>query len=48
MTGFFWQIAVVVWRESMEALLVVGILNAWLVHHADRASARTGRRFLWA
>lgn len=48
MTGLFWQIAIVVWRESVEALLVVGILNAWLAHHADVASAATGRRFLWA
>ncbi|MGO4558167.1 FTR1 family iron permease [Mesorhizobium sp. 2RAF21] len=46
-SGLFGQIALVVWRESMEALLVVGILNAWLARHADHASARTGRRFLW-
>jgi high-affinity iron transporter len=48
MTGLFGQIAVVICRESVEALLVVGILDAWLIHHADRASAKTGRRFLWA
>jgi high-affinity iron transporter len=48
MTGLFGQIAVVICRESVEALLVVGILDAWLIHYADRASAKTGRRFLWA
>ncbi len=48
MTGSLGQIALVVGRESVEALLVVGILNAWLGHHADPASARTGKRFLWA
>jgi high-affinity iron transporter len=48
MTGLSWQIAVVVWRESVEALLVIGILNAWLASRADHAAARTGRRFLWA
>jgi high-affinity iron transporter len=48
MTGLSWQIAVVIWRESVEALLVVGILNAWLACHADHMAARAGRRFLWA
>lgn len=34
----------IVWRESAEALLVVGIVYAWLKRHPD---ARTGMRFLW-
>lgn len=34
----------IVWRESAEALLVVGILYAWLVRRPDRA---VGMRYLW-
>ena len=34
----------IVWRESAEAMLVVGILHAWLKHRPDAA---TGMRFLW-
>jgi len=34
----------IVWRESAEALLVVGIVYAWLVRQPD---ARTGMRYLW-
>jgi high-affinity iron transporter len=34
----------IVWRESAEALLVVGILYAWLKHRPDAAR---GMRFLW-
>lgn len=40
------QVAFVVWRESMEALLVVGILHAWLTRSAVPAVAARGRRFL--
>ncbi|MBX6323719.1 MAG: FTR1 family protein [Rhodospirillaceae bacterium] len=47
MTGFVGQILFVVWRESVEALLVIGVLNAWLAHQADRVVATTGRRYLW-
>lgn len=47
MAGQFGQIAFVVWRESMEALLVIGILNAWLGRNAQGAAASAGRRFLW-
>lgn len=47
MTGLFWQIAFVVGRESMEALLVIGILDAWLGHQVDRRAAVTGRRWLF-
>ena len=34
----------IVWRESVEALLVIGILYAWL---RGREEAAQGRRFLW-
>ena len=34
----------IVWRESAEAMLVVGILYAWL---RQRPDAGTGMRFLW-
>ncbi len=37
----------IVWRESIEALLVIGILNAWLAHDADAREVRRGRLFLW-
>jgi high-affinity iron transporter len=40
------QVLFIVWRESVEALLVVGILHAWLKngdHHARR-----GLPYLWA
>lgn len=35
----------IIWRESAEAMLVVGILYAWLQRQPD---ARIGRRYLWA
>ncbi|MDN5787108.1 FTR1 family protein [Pseudorhodobacter sp.] len=38
------QILFIVWRESVEALLVIGILAAWMA--ANDAAAR-GRRYLW-
>jgi len=34
----------IIWRESAEALLVVGILYAWLARRPDR---RVGLRYLW-
>ena len=34
----------IIWRESAEAMLVVGILYAWL---RQRPDAATGMRFLW-
>ncbi|KVE33525.1 FTR1 family iron permease [Burkholderia sp. TSV86] len=40
------QILFVVWRESVEALLVVGILYAWLKNSGD--DARRGLPYLWA
>lgn len=38
------QVAFIVWRESVEALLVVGILHAWLAHTPGAGAAR---RWLW-
>lgn len=40
------QVIFIVWRESVEALLVVGILYAWL-RNGD-AVARRGLPYLWA
>ncbi len=39
------NVAFIIWRESVEALLVIGILNAWLAQQGD--IARRGRLFLW-
>jgi high-affinity iron transporter len=44
--GQFGNVAFVIWRESVEALLVVGILNAWLARQTG-GGAR-GRVYLWA
>jgi high-affinity iron transporter len=41
------NVVFIVWRESIEALLVIGILNAWLTH-SDAKEARRGRVFLWS
>lgn len=38
------QVLFIVWRESVEALLVIGILNAWLNHNPE---GRGGRPWLW-
>jgi high-affinity iron transporter len=35
----------IIWRESAEAMLVVGILYAWLRKHPD---VKRGMRYLWA
>ena len=40
------QVLFIVWRESVEALLVVGILHAWLKN--GDAEARRGLPYLWA
>ena len=40
------QVLFIVWRESVEALLVVGILYAWLKN--GDAAARRGLPYLWA
>jgi high-affinity iron transporter len=47
MESAFASIAFVVCRESVEALLVLGILNAWLGRNLDAVAAARGRRFLW-
>jgi high-affinity iron transporter len=47
MSGQFGQIVFVIWRESVEALLVIGILHAWLARQADPTTARAGRHYLW-
>ncbi|KAF0812312.1 Ferrous iron permease EfeU [Andreprevotia sp. IGB-42] len=39
------QVLFIVWRESVEALLVVGILYAWL--KANPVSGQRGLRYLW-
>ena len=39
------NVAFVIWRESVEALLIIGILNAWLAQrNADAARGRRARR----
>ena len=38
------QILFIVWRESVEALLVIGILAAWM---AANEAAAAGRKYLW-
>ncbi len=43
----FGNVVFIVWRESVEALLVIGILNAWLTQQPP-AVARRGRLYLWA
>lgn len=40
----FGQILFVMWRETVEAMLVVGILHAWLSHHPG---GRHGLKYLW-
>ena len=41
------SIIFVIWRESTEALLVIGILNAWLTH-CQSSERGTARRWLWS
>ncbi|VVD82166.1 FTR1 family iron permease [Pandoraea terrigena] len=40
------QVMFIVWRESVEALLVVGILHAWLAN--PEHGAKRGLPYLWA
>lgn len=42
-----WQTAAIIWRESVEALLVIGILHAWLVHDAAAQGRSRGTLYLW-
>ena len=37
------QVAFVVWRECFEALLVIGIIYAWMAKQEDRSCMR----YLW-
>jgi high-affinity iron transporter len=43
----FGNVIFIVWRESIEALLVIGILQAWLGQQGADARTR-GRAYLWA
>ena len=45
--GQFGNVVFIVWRESIEALLVIGILQAWLGQQGGDACSR-GRAYLWA
>ncbi len=45
--GQYGNIVFIVWRESIEALLVIGILQAWLGKQGEDGRTR-GRKFLWA
>lgn len=45
--GQFGNVVFIVWRESIEALLVIGILQAWLGQQGEEGRTR-GRAFLWA
>jgi high-affinity iron transporter len=45
--GQLGNVAFVIWRESVEALLIIGILNAWLAQQRQADAAR-GRVFLWS
>ena len=45
--GQYGNVVFIVWRESIEALLVIGILQAWLGQQGADAASR-GRVFLWA
>lgn len=47
MSGTLLQIVLVVWRESVEALIVVAVLAGWLARQAP-AARRRGRLFLGA
>jgi high-affinity iron transporter len=46
--GQLGNVVFILWRESIEALLVVGILNAWLSRQTDPAERRRGRMYLWS
>lgn len=39
------QVVFIVWRESIEALLIVGILYTWLSQHSE---GHRGLKYLWA
>lgn len=35
-----WNALIVVWRESLEALLVIGVLVSWIGRQAELAAAQ--------
>ncbi|MFZ2911182.1 MAG: FTR1 family protein, partial [Candidatus Desulfobacillus denitrificans] len=39
-----WNALIVVWRESLEAMLVIGVLLSWIVRQSDPVPLRRG---LW-
>ncbi len=45
--GPYGNVVFIVWRESIEALLVIGILQAWLSQQGETGFSR-GRIYLWA
>lgn len=48
MSGQFGQVAFIVWRESIEALLVVGILAAWISRTQVGSAVAAVRLWLWS
>src|SRR5215831_636052 len=48
MVGHLGQVAFVIWRESVEALLVVGILDAWLLRRVAAGANSPARHSLWS
>src|SRR4051812_20657179 len=48
MTSQLGNVIFIIWRESVEALLVVGILNAWLQRRDNPRARRTGSLWLWS
>jgi high-affinity iron transporter len=46
LSGQYGQVIFIVWRESIEALLIVGIIYAWLTHQGGE-DARRGKYFLF-
>jgi high-affinity iron transporter len=42
----FGNVVFIIWRESVEALLVIGILSAWLTHQG--AGAGRAKVYLWS
>lgn len=48
MTPQLANIAFIIWRESVEALLVVGVLNAWLQRQSDPLRFARAQIYLWS
>lgn len=43
MNAAFWEVTLVIWRECVEAMLAVGVLNAWLSNRSDEGA----KHYLW-